>query len=144
MPTYLYKCSNRHVFERFLPLASMEDPQYCEQCHQRGERMITSPLLVKGQPECRYDSPITGEIITSHYKRQEDMKRHGCMEYDPEIKTDYLRDIEYRERALDKAIEETVEEEFTKMPSAKRNRLAKELLEDGADIQYTMSTKGES
>lgn len=138
MPNYVYHCPNQHQFERFLIIAHIEKEQFCDICGKQGERQIQAPLLVKGQSECRYDSPITGEIITSHHQRREDMKKHGCVEYDPEMKTDYLRGIEERDRELDRKIDETVEQSFESMSSQQRNRLATELLQDGADIEYTV------
>lgn len=55
-----------------------------------GERMplpfegeICTPTLIKDIPE--YRSPIDGSLITSRSARREDMKKHGCVEYEPSL-----------------------------------------------------------
>lgn len=126
MPTYEYVCSNGHEFERSLPVAQYQDPQTCE-CGRTGKRVISAPLLAVVQRECRYDSPIDGRPITSWRAREEDLKRHGCQEYDPAMRQDYHRRLEREDAQLEKSIESTVEAEIERMPARKRERLQNEL-----------------
>lgn len=83
--------------------------------------------------EIRYESPIDGKPITSKQARQEDLARSGCVEYDPEMKTDYNRRIEREEKELESKMEESVNAAIAQMPTKKRETLVTEL-QSGADI----------
>jgi hypothetical protein len=83
-----------------------------------------------------YDSPIDGTPITSWAAREEDLKKHGCRPYDPEMKTDYTNRLKREDEALDAAVHATGEEAVEKMPTAKRAKLASDLLDKGAQIEY--------
>lgn len=124
MPTYEYRCECGNEFERILPVSEYKAPQWCH-CGLQGERVISRPLQVSVQRECRYDSPIDGRPITSWKQRADDLARNGCQEYDPEMKTDYNRRIAREDADLDKKIEATVEAEIERMPSVKKEALAK-------------------
>ena len=91
-----------------------------------GRHLRRAPMVFVRGDIC-YDSPIDGRPITSHAARREDMARAGCIEYDPGMKQDADRKHREREAALDASIEASVEADFQKMPSAKRERLANEL-----------------
>lgn len=131
MPTYDYECSNGHAFERFLPLAEYTAPQTCD-CGQVGQRVISAPMLIWGQRECVYDSPIDGRPITSWRQRQEDLKRNNCEEYDPGMRQDYERRLTSEQNALESKIESTIEAEIERLPARKRESLHNEL-HAGAD-----------
>lgn len=77
--------------------------------------------------DIHYQSPIDGKVISGKRARQEDLARSGCIEYDPEMKTDYSRRIERDEKSLDSKIEQSVEMEMAKMPARKREGLVSEL-----------------
>jgi len=111
----------------------------CE-CGQEGTQVITAPTLVKCAADVCYDSPVTGEPITSHHARLEDMKRHDCVEYDPEMKRDYERRIAEGDAKLDKLIDTHVEETIEKMPTAKRAQLWSELVDQGTTAEVVRST----
>jgi hypothetical protein len=74
-----------------------------------------------------YDSPIDGRPITSKQARIEDLARHNCRPYDPEMKTDYQRRIADDEKKLDKAVDETIDRTIAAMPARKREKLEAEL-----------------
>ena len=133
MPIYEYDCFNGHKFERYLPLVDYSLPQVCE-CGLMGKRFLSPPLLVKVQPDCRYDSPVTGAPITTMAQRAEDMKRHDCVPYDPELKTDQLRHQQDQDAALDKSVDEHVERVWETMPTAARSKVASEVVEQGATV----------
>lgn len=136
MPTYTYSCPLSHRFEQFLPLAYFDTVLRCH-CGMVAERIITAPILVVAQPECRYDSPVDGTPIDSWAKRREDLAKHGCSPYDPGQKTDYLNRIKESERQLDKSLDESTEEIFEKLPTKQRGILASEVTEQGKDLAYT-------
>lgn len=48
-----------------------------------------------------YRSPIDGRVIDGRKQRREDLKRHGCVEYDPGMKQDAGRRRQGSERCLD-------------------------------------------
>lgn len=137
MPWYSYQCPHGHIFERFSTLADFCEVSPC-QTHKNcyGNLIITAPILVAAQQECRYDSPITGEPIDSWAKRREDLAKHNCVPYDPEQKTDYMNRIKDSERQLDKALDESVEEVFEKLPTKQRGILASEVTEQGKTLDY--------
>jgi len=44
---------------------------------------IVMPIVVSDIPE--YRSPVDGRLITSRSARREDLKRNGCVEYEPSL-----------------------------------------------------------
>lgn len=91
-----------------------------------GRRLREAPMVFVGQ-DIHYQSPIDGRVIRTKHERQDDLRRSGCIEYDPGMKADAERRRKESDAALDKSVERHVEESFHKMPSAKRERLANEL-----------------
>ena len=137
MPTYRYGCPRCGVFERYLPMSEYKTPQTCE-CGEMAEKLITIPAIWT-KPDICYDSPIDGRPITSEKARQEDLARSNCVPYDPEIKTDYQRRIEREERLLDKAVDETVEKQFSTYSSRQMEKLESEL-KSGLDVEPVRMT----
>ncbi len=89
-----------------------------------------------------YRSPVTGEWIRTRAERAEDLKRHGCIEYDEGVKQDYHRRMQESEAKLSRDVEATIEQEIARLPSVKRQRLYSELTEQGLDLTVDRSTKG--
>jgi hypothetical protein len=140
MPTYVMQCQMGHRFEQFLPLALFDTLVRCD-CGMVAEHVITAPLLVAAQPECRYDSPVDGTPITSWAKRQDDLARNNCQPYDPAMKQDYLRRQAESDCEIEQAVGETVEEVIEKMPTQQRGKLYSELVEQGTDLSFNRATK---
>lgn len=130
MPTYLYQCNAQHRTEVVTPLTGYQSCVPCGTCGATADRLFTAPM-VKVAPDVHYTSPITGEPVRSHAARREDMARHGCVEYDPEMKKDVDRRREESQQQLEASIEQTVYEEIAKMPSAKKAQLAREVIDQG-------------
>lgn len=130
---YEYRCPTGHHFDRSLPVADYRTPQQCPICGMDGRRIISVPRLVSATPDCRYDSPITGRPITSMAQRRDDMARHGCQEYDPEMKKDAARFRKESQDKLERSIDDHVERQIDAMPVRKREKLDNEL-KSGADI----------
>jgi len=91
--------------------------------------------MVVAKPDLSYDSPIDGKPITSWNARREDLKRHNCIEYDPEMKKDAVRHQQERDAALDQQIDQSVGESIAKMSDTQRTQLKKEVIGQGADIK---------
>lgn len=123
---YEYICTCGAEFDRVLPVAEYQTPQFCE-CGKTAKRVISAPMLAFAQRECIYDSPVDGRAITSWAQRREDLARHGCQEYDPGMKQDYHRRIEKEQNQLERKLDATIEAEVDKMPTRKREMLQNEL-----------------
>lgn len=106
----------------------------------RGETRSQVTVIYRG--EIGYESPITGQAITSMAQRREDMARADCVEYDPEMRTDYNRRCEEQSATLEKSMEETTNKLIAQMPSKKREALAVEL-EHGAEAETVRITPGQ-
>ncbi|MCZ7488533.1 hypothetical protein [Rhizobium rhizogenes] len=44
---------------------------------------VPVPMIISDIPE--YRSPIDGRVITSRSERRDDLKRNGCVEYEPSM-----------------------------------------------------------
>lgn len=108
------------------PLEGPEaDQRWEEKCRlDRGEFRAPMGFV---STDVRYDSPIDGRAITNKHARIEDMKRNGCIEYDPGMKQDAERKRLENEAQLERGIEKTVEKEIATMPSRKKEKLAAEI-----------------
>jgi len=131
MPTYSYRCSDGHTTLMMVPVSLYQATVPCETCAEIAERVFTAPILVKVAQDVHYASPVTGQPVQSHAARREDMARHGCVEYDPEMKKDVDRRRDESMQALEAGIEETVYEEMAKMSSAQKAKLASEVIDQG-------------
>lgn len=137
MPRYDYQCACGTRFEVITRMTQVREQEVCR-CGLLAARVFSAPALVCPQDVC-YDSPIDGSPITSRQARLEDMKRNGCVEYDPGMKADRERRIKDDERALDRSVDEFVGKTVTKMDSKTRGKLYSEIVHQGADPVYTRS-----
>lgn len=64
--------------------------------------------FVKGDVE-GYQCPITGTWVDGRKQHRNNLARHDCVEYDPELKKDQIRNeresIRRHERTVDEAVE---------------------------------------
>lgn len=125
MPTYAYECRCGAAFERVLPLSEYDRPQSCK-CGKTAEKVVCAPNLMIPQ-DIHYQSPIDGRPITSMRARADDLARSDCTPYDPGQRQDYDRRNREAEIALEKAVDETVEQHVSALPSEKREQLQTEL-----------------
>ena len=125
MPTYVYLCHAGHTFERYLRYAEFDTPQTCE-CGELSERQVCAPMMVRVN-NIAYTSPVDGRPITSKQARLEDLKRHGCIEYEPGMKQDYDRRLKESEESLEKSVDASIEKAIAEMPARKREKLTAEL-----------------
>lgn len=134
MPLFEYRCANKHDTLKVLRVKDYEEAVDCEQCDLAAVRVFTAPMVKVAVDVC-YDSPIDKRPITTHAARQEDMKRNGCIEYDPEMHKDAARRKQEEEAALDASIDETVHREVAKLPKAKKDQLVKEVTRQGMTVE---------
>jgi hypothetical protein len=74
-----------------------------------------------------YESPATGQIITNNRQRINDLASSGCIEYEPGMRQDADRRVVDDDKALDKAVDDTVDREIAAMPVKNRERLDVEM-----------------
>ena len=91
-----------------------------------GRHIRRAPMAFIRQ-DVHYQSPVDGRIINSSFARKDDLARNNCIEYDPEMKKDYVRRVKDDEKRLDKSVDEQVDRMVSTMPSRKRERLENEL-----------------
>lgn len=130
MPVYEYVCPEGHAFDRFLPLARYLEPQRCD-CGSPAVKVISAPFVRSDIPG--YRSPVTGEWIGGRAARREDLRRSGCVEYEPGFKEECNRRLRQDDDKLEKSIEHTVDSEIYHMPAVKREKLVAET-EGGLDV----------
>ncbi len=131
MPTYAYRCACGASFERILRVADYDQPQTCE-CGSLSVRQLCRPMLVIPS-DVHFRSPVDGREITSKAAWREDMARNNCMEYDPEMKTDYLRGQQENAKRLETSVDFAFDATIDAMPSRKKELLEQEL-RSGADL----------
>ena len=137
MPLYEYRCANKHLTQKLYRMRDYVEAVDCEQCDLAAVRIFTPPVMVKAAQDICYTSPIDDHLITTHAARQDDLKRHNCIEYDPEMKKDAARKQQERTDSLDAAIEETVFREVAKLPKSKKDQLIKEVVNQGMTVEAT-------
>lgn len=130
MPAYEYRCANKHKVTKFFRVRDYVEAVDCDKCDLAAVRIFTAPM-VKVAPDVCYDSPIDGKPITTHAARYEDMKRNGCIPYDPEMHKDAARKVQEDNAALDVSIDDTVHREVARLPKAKKDQLVKEVVNMG-------------
>lgn len=98
MPLYTARCSNSHKATFYSKIADRDNARQCDLCGANLTRVIEAPM-VRGdiQP---YTSPIDGRWVNSGAQRREDLKRNGCIEWEPGQRQDAPR---HRAEAQEKA-----------------------------------------
>lgn len=130
MPLYDFRCDKGHKFERSVKLADFEERQNCA-CGLPATRVISAPRI--SVENVGYDCPITGKWIGSKREHEENLKLHGCRVLETGETEQATKFRQAEEAQFEAKIEETVEKEWDQMPSAKKEKLANELL-GGADL----------
>lgn len=130
MPLYEYRCECGGTKTEYKPLSEYNALVHCE-CGQIMGKVLSAPQVFIAQ-EVHYTCPITGEPITSQKAHQENLAKHGCREYDPEEKKDWLRARAAEDAALEENISETAMEFVETLLPEAREQLGREL-ESGLD-----------
>jgi hypothetical protein len=142
MPLHDFRCNQGHTFESAVQHGV--DALMCPSCMTAGVANPAHKIFLKApvgfvQKDICYDSPIDGRAITNKQARIEDLRRNGCVEYDPEMKKDAERRRLASDRALDHSIEQHVDEFFATAPVRKLETLEQEL-RAGASAEVQRST----
>lgn len=132
IPSYSYRCQCGHEMEIILRMRDHVNHWPCSKCGEEAPQVINQAPMTIIPEHMRFDwngyqSPVTGQHIRNKRERVEDLARTGCIEYDPEMKTDYKRRIAEHDQQLDKMVDETVDREIEAMPTRKREKLDAEL-----------------
>ena len=93
-----------------------------------------SNIIVKKSFDA-YESPSSGEVVSNHAQRKEDLARTSCVEYDPEMKKDQAANVVANDAKIDALVDETVEREFAAMTGDKKEKLVNEMAH--TDLEYT-------
>lgn len=116
MPMYDAVCAHGHKEVIFSKIAQRDEPRYCEQCSGLLTRLISAPAV---RPDIQaYQSPATGKWVDSRAKRRDDLRRSGCIEWEPGIREQAETN---RQQALEKnfrAVEATVDTMTRELHSA--------------------------
>jgi len=133
--THTYE--NNAYWQAFHPNEDFDEWLKWRLAVDRGE--TRSQMMTIIRPEFGYESPTTGNIITNDKARREDLARSGCIEYDPEMKTDQKRRIASQEAELDRKFDETIDKAIDTLPSDKRVKLENEMA-SGLDVEISRQT----
>lgn len=110
MPFYSIRCPEGHNDTIFAKIGDRDKPHSCITCGLPVCRVLDAPA-VRGEIQA-YRSPINGEWINSNAQRKDDLKRSGCLEWEPGIRQDMPRiraDLERKRMApVEATIDQTV------------------------------------
>lgn len=89
MPFYSFRCTNGHSESHYAKIIDRDAVRQCDACGANLHRCIEAPYVRADIPS--YRSPVTGQWVDSRAQRTEDLKRHGCIEWEPGLKQDAPR-----------------------------------------------------
>lgn len=120
-------------------IAQRDDTRYCSILHEPEpmQRVFEAPMI--GPDYAPYDCPVTGRMIEGRSAHRENLKRHGARVFEPGERVQAQTMAKREEEAFISRVARSVDEEITKLPSAKRDRLAAEM-EHGADVSVERAT----
>ena len=136
MPIYSYECSQcKEISNAFRKIDDRHNGPVC--CGIETKLKIMPTMINFDMPNWeRYESPVSGKLITSYKERKADMEEHGCVDYEPSMRKHATKNMEDCDRKLEKKMDETVEAEIQKMPARKKEKLDQELDNAGAEVVY--------
>lgn len=123
MPVYRYGCKQcEHEEDGYRSIDERHDSPIC--C---GERMyiVICPAMGFVQGDVCYDSPITGQPITSHAARREDLKRTRSRPYEglEQEKKEAERKRAYADQKHDAKLEDATRRAYHQLSPDKRRIL---------------------
>lgn len=116
MPLYTFRCSNGHQESVFAKIIERDDIRQCPRCGANLLRQFEAPS-VRGDIT-PYQSPVTGQWIDSKRQRREDLKRSGCVEWEPGIRQDMPRRQQERLEAAFATVEPSIDEAARQLVAA--------------------------
>lgn len=140
MPLHDFRCPNGHEFELVVPAGTEE--VVCIRCSRLdvlAQKVFLCFPVAFVRADVHYRSPVTGEPITSAAQRQDDLRRQGCIAWEPGIKQDAARNRTAEDTALDQAVEATVDE-FVATASPRKLEVLEQELRGGASVETVRSS----
>lgn len=132
MPLYSYQCPacarRRDILK---PLAHLNREEPCEACQTPMERRLSAPAVVTDY--AGYSCPITGKWVEGRRAHEENLKRHGCRVLETGETNEVRRNHQAEETALDRSVDETVDQFYEALPTERREELARSV-ESGLDV----------
>lgn len=129
MPLHDYQCTHCGAIEsHFVKVADLDKKFYhANSNHVSIMRIVylRPPMMAVDIPA--YQSPVDGKVISSRRQRKEDLKRNGCVEWEPGFNEETARNRAAAEQAEERALDATVEEFIEKLPVKKKEQLDSEL-----------------
>ena len=142
MPVYEYNCPRCGVFERVCKVENHKNKVVCN-CGTLSNQIITKvttfvPASMRWDFD-PYESPSTGNIISTQKQRNADLANSGCIEWEPGMKQDKERMIATKEKDLDSKVDRSVDKALNNMSADTIESLGRGI-ESGLDLNIT---KGE-
>ena len=109
-----------------------EYSEYIKQFGKPKKRIENKPNIINRSFDA-YESPVSGNIISSNRQRDEDMKTHNCVDYEPSMVAEQELRIKTEDAALELEMDRDVERSISNLSSDKQGSLEQEL-NAGADI----------
>jgi hypothetical protein len=126
------------MFERFQPLSKLRERETCPHCEMPAQKVFLKPAAtVNDTPG--YRSPIDGTWIEGRVQRREDLRRNGCIAWEPGMKEDFDRKRSEENTRFDRSLENSIEAEIQALPVRKRERLEAEV-HAGASAEVVRQT----
>ena len=132
MPTYLYECpgcGRRRDIVKSLSLLNREER--CEACETPLDRRICAPAVASDF--AGYTCPVTDKWIEGRRAHTENLKRNGCRVLEAGETEQARRSRQQADERTDREVENTVEQFYEALPTAKREQLAQEVA-SGLDV----------
>lgn len=139
MPLYDYRCGackrKREVVLKLAELGSAEVS--CLGCGALMARALSAPMVIGDYAP--YRCPVTGRLIEGRRAHIENLKETGCRILEPGEKELVAKARRDSDAALDRAVDDSVEQAIHEMPTDKREKLIAEV-SAGAEAQITRTS----
>lgn len=125
MPLYNYDCSNHGRFSGWAPMSESGEPAHCPSCGTPSPRGLSRPRVI-GDYE-GYECPVSGKWIEGRAAHEENLKRTGCRVLETGETENVSRQRAASEAALDRKVDDTVEQIYEGLSSDQKETLANEV-----------------
>jgi hypothetical protein len=96
-------------------MAESRSPRACAACGQLAEKRISAARLSVDYEG--YTCPITDKWIEGKRAHRENLKQHNCRVYEPGETQDAMKRQEYNWRAVDKKVDDVVDQVASQLRS---------------------------
>jgi predicted nucleic acid-binding Zn ribbon protein len=108
MPMYTSRCSLGHRHTIYAKIIDRDEVRQCPDCGGNLLRVLEAPM-VHGDIGS-YVSPVSGKWIDSSSARRDDLKRAGCIPWEPGIRQDAPRRKAYADEKAFAPLAQTIEQ----------------------------------